>query len=1173
MEIDDGVWIRFKADTSQLLGEISKISPMLRDMGENLKEAGTKLSAAITVPMTAIAGLGLTAFAGFEQSMNRVQAMTGAARENLKGLSDQALELGSATQFSSSKIATAMGDLASAGLTVEQIYQGIPGVLDFAAAGQIHLADAAKTATNIMHEFGMQASDMGKIADTLAFAASKSSGEVKDFGVAFQYFGPIAKVANISLAETAAAFELLANAGVRGSKAGTAMRQMISALENPSKQAADAMERLGIEVTNADGKLLPLSELIRNLRPLLEDTGAGFQIFGRRFSDVLSIIQAGPTKFEELASAAEHAEGAAGKMASTLMQGFSGEWKRFIDELDTMRVKIGAALAPVAEQVLRNFGEPIIRVIGTLADLFAKLPMPIQQFSLAITGLVAVAGPTLYVLGTLTEAAARLGTAWPLILKGAGEIPAVMSGLRGAFTGAAEAVAVFVGSLNASSLGSGLVNSFRQLQTAGELMIVGLKDTFASLPALVMAQMAFLRLRVVEGLGETKLAISGWATGLPAMIESAFASMMSVITTAFSSVVAFIQNISWTGLVAGLSSAGEAVVGFGVVLAGVAVPAAAAIAAIAGIGAVGYVIYKDWAYVKPVLAAIWSDLQKAATVTFAATATFINDIFGTKLTTSIAAAWKQFLGVLRDELAQDAQHLQLLAQALHMTDTANALGKLQAQWQGMGAAMDRVASQAQNMMRAQADAAGGLVRSTSAATTSIKQQGDAATTLTNAITRATAASAAAAQEAQAHAAALLAAQQRGEALKRTLDNIDVSRLRAETEAWRASLDGLDVQFHALDESIRASGEHTADFSHALDGITEVSVPGFKELDSTVEQLGTVTIPKTTQSVSGLSRMWDDAIRGLERGISDIIINGKSASDVFLKLGRDILAAFIDQTVHAGIKALIGGLFDVEGSVGKLSKAFSGLGDTMSKVLGGGGGAAGSAAGSIAGGITGIVGAIGSIGGMISGIIGNFQNARMETTLNAIEESTRYMKSYLRDNIIPDEQRYWPRLDNLAQLLRLEGIENAIVKLSESGLGQSNFMVEMIQALQQLPPEVGQGIGQGMTAIAQAMTSQATQAFQPMINALDDIRNGIDAFRQQAIAFLQPMAQAMIATYSVLAKPGWVGTSQQQITGGPSGGPNSGSNTFNVIVNSNGNNPYTYGQNVIQGINSQLAVRI
>lgn len=1029
MDIDDGVWIKFRGDVSDIQQKMAALPSVIQGAASQLSNAfnleklsigaislGSSLTQAISVPIANIKDQSLTAFAGFEASMARVQAMSGETKAALQGLNDQALQLGSTTQFSATKIATAMGDLASAGLNTKEILAAIPGVLDFAAAGQMKLADAAKVATQVMHEFGMSAGDMGKIADTIAYAASKSSAEVSDMGVAFQYFGPIAKIAGISMQETAAAFEILADAGVRGSKAGTAMRQMIANLENPSKKAAEAMKELGINVHDAQGKLLPLDELLGRLRPLIDNTGAGFQIFGKRFSEVVSLLEAGPEKFRDLTRSVEDANGAAGKMANTLMQGYQGELKRFNDELDSMKVKIGNALAPAAEAMLKNFGEPVVKMVGNLADGFTKLPMPIQQAGLAFTTMAQYAGPAIVMLG-------QLGLAWPLITQGA--------------------------SLAASTLGA-LVPSIAALGSAAAVAAV---------------------------------AFAGWKLGEWLYVN-----------------VPLVRQF------------GDALAGLVLKIPGVT----AAINSLAGVG--------------------------AAQKSFADSVTMLE-------------AKLRAQGVVIDKagLSMEEYSKKLRQAAIEHAPVVAATEQVTGAMKAQPPAIDETARAYQ---RQQAAAQASMQASMAAAQ---KQIADA----------------------QAHAAALFAAQQKGEALKRTLESIDLSRLRAETEAWRASLSGMDGDFERLNQSIMASGEHTADFTHALDGITEMSLPEFKELNTQVTELGQKNIPETTKAVSGMSRMWDDAIRGLARGISDIILNGKNAGEVFAQLGRNILAAFVDQTIHAGIKSLISGLFGVEGAVGSLSKAFGGLGGTISSIFGGGGGGGGvsGAMSGLAGGVTGIIGAIGSMGSMISGIIGNFQNARMETTLNAIEESTRYVKSYLRDNIIPMAQQYWPRLDNTVQLIRLEGIENTLNKIAESGVGQGNFMVDMVRALQSLPPELGQGLGQGLTAMSQSIGQALSQTFTPMVNAIYDLRAVFEAKLNQLIVFAQATALATTTLYNVMAKPGWVMTGgsgsggNQLPTSFNTGGSSGGQNVFNINVGGQTTDAYRMGQQIVQGMNSQLGVRV
>ena len=1034
MEIDDGVWIRFRANVDDIQQKMASLPGVIQGAANQLSSAfnleklsigaialGSSLTQALSVPIANIKEQSLTAFAGFEASMARVQAMTGETKNSLQGLNAQALELGSTTQFSATKIATAMGDLASAGLNTKEILAAIPGVLDFAAAGQMKLADAAKVSTQVMHEFGMAAGDMGKIADVIAYAASKSSAEVSDMGVAFQYFGPIAKIAGISMQQTAAAFEILADAGVRGSKAGTAMRQMIANLENPSNKAAEAMQRLGISVKDAEGHLLPLDQLLERLRPLTEHTAEGFQIFGKRFSEVVSLLEKGPEKFREMTAAVEEANGASGKMAATLMQGYQGELKRFNDELDSMKVKIGNALAPAAEAMLKNFGEPVVKMVGNLADGFTKLPLPIQQVGLAFTTMAQYAGPAIVMLG-------QLGLAWPLITQGA--------------------------SLAASTL-AGLVPSIATLGSVA----AGAAAAFAGWK---LGEWLYTNIGFVKAFGD---ALGGLILKIPG-VEYAI-NRLNGVTAAQSSFASSVAMLE------------------------------------AKLKAQGVVIDRAGLSMEEYAAKLRrAAIEHAPVVT------------GTERVTAA-----------------------LKSQPPAIEETARAYQKQ--------------AASAQASMQASMAAAQ-------------KQIADA----------------------QAHAAAIQLAQQRGEALKRTLESISVAHLKADTEAWAASIRGLDADFERLNAVIMASGDHTAEFGDAA-ALVAATLDQASESATQIPPPITAAATETqrfAKETSGLSRMWDDAIRGLARGIGDVIVNGKSAGDVFLQLGKNMLSAFADQTLHAGIKALIGNLFSIQGEATKATASVKGLGDVMSKVFGSGGSGSGAGGGGGAAGggsgLAGVVGAIGSMGTMISSIIGNFQNARMETTLNAIEESTRYAKSYLRDNIIPLAQQYWPRLDNTVQLIRLEGIEETLKRIADNGIGQGGFFTDMLRALQQLPPEIGQGLGEGLNALAQGLGQGLQQAFAPMVQGINDLRNIVDMKLTQQTVFLQAIALATTTLYNVMAKPGWVATGQSGSSGNQlptsfsTGSGSPGSQTqYNVIVNSNGSNPYTFGQNVVQGINSQLAVRI
>ena len=1099
MEIDDGVWIRFKADMSDIQAKLGALPAVIQGAASGLANAfnleklsigaislGSTLTTAISGPLTAIKEQSLGAFAGFEASMARVQAMTGETKSSIQSLNDLAMQLGSTTQFSATKIAVAMGDLASAGLKVSDIYKAMPGVLDFAAAGQMKLADAAKVATTVMHQYGMQAADMGKIADVIAHAASKSSAEVSDMGVAFNYFGTIAKQAHISLAQTAAAFEILADAGTRGSKAGTAMRQMIASLENPSKEAEKALKSLGISVRDAEKNLLPLDQIIGRLKPLLHDTGAGFEIFGKRFTEVVGLIEAGPEKFRALTRAAEETAGASRAMATTLMQGYQGTLKRFNDELDSMHVKIGAALAPASEAMIKNFGEPMVKMVGHLADSFRELPAPVQQAGLALSTVAQWAGPAITALGSLA-------LAWPLISSGAIAVAGAMAGLAPLVIAAGAAFATW-------KLGEWLVQT-DLVQSA----LASLKDKARDFGSFM--DRIFGEATTKGGDGRMAMQIQSWKMFQEEAGKTAnyVASASDVMATVSKKTGDLMRDQAKAALDAGNAQSA--------------------------------------AIKKQTVAVVQhTEITKEAARELANAYKMVHDQLG-----SIGLAASKAMGLSADS----------------MRDFVKQIGGA---WKEVVSAM------------------AGIPKSVEGAFASMAKGGNLDSILLHI-------------NSEAEKIAGVFGNRIPEAIRKGM-MIDLADARNKVMALKDAVSAdLVRQFDALAESIRKAGVYTEQFGRSgIDYLTRLGVlggqvgDGFFELSESLRKSGEYTAEtgkeglkyltelgvmgqKASVEATKLSRLWDSAITGLSRGLSDIILKGESVSKVFLKLGRDIVAAFVDQAIHSAIKSLIGGLFSAEGAVGSLSKAFSGLSGTISTALGGGSSAAGSAAGGIqgaVGGITGALGAIGSIGGMISGIIGNFQNARQETTLNAIEESTRYVKSYLRDNIVPDEQKYWPNLDKLAQLLRLEGIENGITKLAEgSGGSLANQLGRVI-----VPPlnELGNdivGLGQALSIALSSFMADFTSG---IYSQLEVLIQETRAFRTQAIPFLQAMAQSTIALYNTMAKPG-NGVNYFQVVGQSANGGGGGGNTFNVNVNGNSTDAYRVGQMVVQGINSQLGVRV
>ena len=451
------LYARLGMDVSEFQEGLQKAGHSLQDVADKMIKVGASMTAAITAPLAGIAAASLSQFSSFEASMNKVEALlrdfsnnSPEYLKNFKGemdeLSKLTIKLGQETQYSSQQVADAMAKLAASGFSAMEIMQGLPGVLSLAAAGQLELASAAEIAAAIMGGFGLQASDIGRVADILAKSASSSATTVEELGFAFKYVGPVAKAAGLSLSETAAALQVLANAGIRGEKAGTAVRNMIADLLNPSKEAAELMQRLGIQVTDVSGKMLPLADIIDQFKKAQIGVADAFTIWGQRASDVFPLIAAGGDKIRDLTKELQNADGAAKQMSDTMRRGLGGAQEEFFGSLETLGIAVGRVLAPAMEQLYRT-GLQVLNWVTDMVAAFGKLPQPVQTTVMAVAGLAAAVGPLLLALGGLVKML-------PLISEGFALVAAAKTALISGFTSLSGAVGNVVFALRNNMVGA-----------------------------------------------------------------------------------------------------------------------------------------------------------------------------------------------------------------------------------------------------------------------------------------------------------------------------------------------------------------------------------------------------------------------------------------------------------------------------------------------------------------------------------------------------------------------------------------------------------------------------------------------------------------------------------------------------------------------------------------------
>src|SRR5699024_8757239 len=380
----------------------TELGPKIKGIGDSMKSVGRSMSMYVTAPIAAGFGAAVKKSIDFDDTMRKVKATSGATGSEFTSLKDKALQMGRDTKFSASESAEAMSYMALAGWDTKDMIKGIGGVMNLAAASGEDLATVSDIVTDNLTAFGMKAKDSTHFADVLAQTSSKANTDVEGLGEAFKYAAPVAGALGYTVEDTSIAIGLMSNAGVKGQKAGTALRTMFTNLAKPTKQMKDKMDELGISITDSNGEMKPMREVMGNLREKFkglskdQQAAAASTIFGKEaMSGALAVINASDEDYKKLTKSIDGSKGASKRMADEMEGGIGGAMRKMKSAVEGMVIALGDALAPMLFK-LAGF-------ISKLAGGFTKLPNSIQKV-IAVVGLLAAAiGPLLMVLGVMVS--------------------------------------------------------------------------------------------------------------------------------------------------------------------------------------------------------------------------------------------------------------------------------------------------------------------------------------------------------------------------------------------------------------------------------------------------------------------------------------------------------------------------------------------------------------------------------------------------------------------------------------------------------------------------------------------------------------------------------------------------------------------------------------------------
>ncbi|EOZ6582330.1 phage tail tape measure protein [Klebsiella michiganensis] len=505
---------------------------------EKAKETGARLRGGGTMAIAGAAAAGYTGgrflapAVGFDEEMSRVQALTRLDKgdSQLAALRAQAKKLGAETAFTTRDAASGQAFLAMAGFTPQSIQAALPGVLNMALAGGMDLGESADIGSNILSQFTLPAGEMDRVSDVLTAAFTRTNTDLRSLGDTMKYAGPVASKLGISLEEAAGMAGILANNGLRGSDAGTAMRSSLARLSSPTAGAAKALKQLGVSVSDASGKMRPVETILLDLYKATKKYGQVDQV--GFFKDIAGeeafvglqtlVAGAGSGELQKLIDALKAASGEASAVAKKMADNLGGDLKNLDSAWEGFRIQV----EETADGPLRKLTQNLSDIITAASEWVKANPRLAQTLLLVVGGALALTvaiGALSLAVGILIGPLAKLQLGFTLLTGGRGILGTVA---------AFRTLGTAAGPVMASMRGwpvvlSGIASGFGRISAILPAIRAGLLGAFLAPGAALTSlgkNLAVLMLRLT-GLP----ALWGMITGAVSLLGGALSFLLSPI--------------------------------------------------------------------------------------------------------------------------------------------------------------------------------------------------------------------------------------------------------------------------------------------------------------------------------------------------------------------------------------------------------------------------------------------------------------------------------------------------------------------------------------------------------------------------------------------------------------------------------------------------------------------
>lgn len=410
----------------------SVFSQQMQVTGGKISEFGDKVSGVgqKLLPITgAVAGIGAAAVktsADFDSAMSKVQSLSGASGKELERLRDAALEMGETTAFSATEAADALGYMALAGWDAEQSTTALPAVLNLAAASGMDLAQASDMVTDYLSAFGLKAADAAYFSDLLAYAQANSNTSAEQLGEAYKNCAANLNAAGQDVETVTSMLEAMANQGLKGSEAGTALNAIMRDITAQMDEGAIKIGDTSVAVQDADGNFRDLTAILSDVQAATEGMGTAQQAAALSTTFTADSTKGLNLLFNEGMEAVSGYEeslrgglGTASQQAETMLDNLNGQLTLLKSALEGAAISIGETLAPMVSQLV-GYVQQAVDWFNAMDDGQKRMAVTIGLVAAAIGPLLMLLGNVISTIGIITTGVGALsgfiiGTVVPAI--------------------------------------------------------------------------------------------------------------------------------------------------------------------------------------------------------------------------------------------------------------------------------------------------------------------------------------------------------------------------------------------------------------------------------------------------------------------------------------------------------------------------------------------------------------------------------------------------------------------------------------------------------------------------------------------------------------------------------------------------------------------------------------